>query len=155
MTSFIGAATVITCFFMLGKRYTERDKNLIENLSTVIRLFSHIKSNICSNLLPLPEIYKSFEGICGNKSFCTSLASKGADKAIQELILPKQAYAFTDEVLLTLGRLDKAAQTEALEKAVSALEAILNENKKEYEKKSKSVPALCVLTGMLTVILLL
>lgn len=154
MNTLIGAFTVIICFFILGRKATEQERNSLKQLDTVISLTEHIKDGIAVTMSPLPEIYLSFCEKTEDKVFAQVLSEKGIIKALELYILPSRADEIIRELISTLGRLDGSTQLEKLESTCKKLAAVRESEKERVSKKSKSVQALFSLAGALAVILM-
>ena len=61
MKAVAGAALICVCFFLLGRKATERDRTAVKQLYEILKLTRHIKDCISISLTPLPDIYDSFE----------------------------------------------------------------------------------------------
>lgn len=154
MNTLIGAFTVIICFFILGRKATEQERNSLKQLDTVIKLTEHIKNRIAVTMSLLPEIYLSFCEKTDDKVFAKALSEKGLKQALELYSLPTQAEELLDELVATLGRLDGNTQQEMLEITCKKLVLIRESEKERVSRKSKSVQALFSLAGALAVILM-
>ncbi len=155
MKTALGALTVVICFFLLGRKATEKERISVKQLEGIIKLIEHIKVCVSASLLPLPDIYESFR--CEEKEmavFMDSLKSEGFGKAAEKLELPVSAQAHITSLAATLGRVDGDTQCEKLEQTLVFLNRIRDEHKQETERKSKSVQALFSLAGALAAILM-
>lgn len=155
MKTALGALTVVICFFLLGRKATEKERISLKQLEWMIKLIEHIKICVSASLLPLPDIFSSFR--CDEKEmteFMNILKAEGFGKAAEMLDMPLSAQGCIYDLASTLGRLDGEAQCEKLEQALDRLTQIRDEHGKETERKSKSVQALFSLAGALAAILM-
>lgn len=154
MNTLIGAATVIVCFYLLGRKATEAERTSLKQLDTVIKLTEHIRERISVTMSPLPEIFLSFCERTDDRAFAAVLSEKGIKQALELYTLPPQTDELIDELTATLGRLDGSTQKEKLENTCKKLALIRESEKERVNKKSKSIQALFSLAGALTVILM-
>ena len=56
MKTALGALTVVICFFLLGRKATEKERISLKQLEWMIKLIEHIKICVSASLLPLPDI---------------------------------------------------------------------------------------------------
>lgn len=155
MKAVIGAAVICVCFFMLGKKATERDRTAVKHLYGVLKLLRHIKDCISISLTPLPDIYKTFEF---NEKYMAEfekkLKSGGFAYAVQDLVLPEEAYLPLRELAFALGKTDSENQCKKLESTIGILETVYRRFKETEQQKSKSIQALFSLAGAVAAILM-
>ena len=155
MKAVIGAAVICVCFFLLGRKATERDRTAVKQLYAVLKLLCHIKDCISISLTPLPDIYRAFE--CNDKymaEFDEKLKASGLAYAIECLVLPEEAYIPLRELAFALGKTDSENQCQKLESTIGILETVYREFKQTEQQKSKSIQALFSLAGAVAVILM-
>lgn len=155
MKTAFGALTVVICFFLLGRKATEKERISVKQLDGIIKLIEHIKACVSASLLPLPDIYAAYK--CEEKEmagFLETLKTEGFGKAAETLELPLSARTHITSLAATLGRLDGDTQREKLEQTLVILTRVREEYKQETERKSKSVQAMFSLAGALAAILM-
>lgn len=155
MKAVAGAALICVCFFLLGRKATERDRTAVKQLYEILKLTRHIKDCISISLTPLPDIYDSFEF---DKKYMAdfekALKTKGLAAAVEQLVLPEEAYLPLRELALALGKTDSENQCKKLKNTIGILETVYREFKQTEQQKSKSIQALFSLAGAVAVILM-
>ena len=155
MKAVAGASVICLCFFLLGKKATEQNKTAVKQLYCVLKLLRYIKDCISISLTPLPDIYNSFEF---NEKYMAEfeqkLKSAGLAAAVEELVLPEEAYLPLKELSVSLGKTDGENQCKKLESAIGVLETVYREFRQVEQQKSKSIQALFSLAGAVAAILM-
>ena len=155
MKAIAGAALICVCFFLLGRKATEKDRTAVKQLYEILKLLHRIKDGISLSLTPLPEIYDFFEFDRKYMAdFEKVLKSQGFLYAVDKLVLPEEAYLPLRELAFDLGKTDGENQCKKLESTIGILETVYREFKQTERQKSKSIQALFSLAGAVAVILM-